>query len=415
MESLLTQFSAFKVEKYVGIEDGADKASFLFSVAILAVCSIIISTKQYVTTDISCYIPIVVSGSDFEKFIRNYCWVHGTIPFRSNESLPQTKEEWMTAEYTRKINYYQWVPFVLGLQGVLFYLPRLIWRTIIYNLSGNHLEGLVVSAQKATNQVGDNRKETIEQIAKSLEDLFLQRRVLGHKKFPVLRQKMSLVCCGRRTGIFLVSLYFVIKILYLINAIGQILLMQNFLRLGTTKLNVAFGWTILHDIISGKQWTENLLFPRTTFCFIGDISLVAVKNHFVAQCTLPINMLNEKIYIFLWFWTVGVLILTLISIPLWLWRMTFFSKRQKFVKKFLKIKCSYSKGKHKELMSHFVERFLRHDGIFILHIISLNAGDLIAADVVTELWQIYTKYYVERDFSKNVISIIDEKTNQSFV
>ena len=104
MESLISQFSSFNVQKYVGVEDAADKASFLFSVTILVVCSLIISTKQYVMSDISCYIPVMASGDDLDKYIKNYCWVHGTIPFRSNETLPQNKLQWQEADFTKRLS-----------------------------------------------------------------------------------------------------------------------------------------------------------------------------------------------------------------------------------------------------------------------------------------------------------------------
>jgi len=82
---------------------------------------------------------------------------------------------------------------------------------------------------------------------------------------------------------------------------------------------------------------------------------------------------------------------------------------------FLKIKSNYSKEKHRELIANFVDKFLRHDGIFILYIISLNAGDLVATDVVSELWEIYTKYYVDSDFRKNTISKSNNAHEKSYV
>lgn len=37
----------------------------------------------------------------------------------------------------------------------------------------------------------------------------------------------------------------------------------------------------------------------------------------------------------------------------------------------------------------FVQRTLRNDGVFILRIVSSNAGDLITTDIVAALWKMY--------------------------
>ena len=37
----------------------------------------------------------------------------------------------------------------------------------------------------------------------------------------------------------------------------------------------------------------------------------------------------------------------------------------------------------------FVENYLRPDGVFIVRLISMNCGDIIAGDLACELWNIY--------------------------
>lgn len=39
----------------------------------------------------------------------------------------------------------------------------------------------------------------------------------------------------------------------------------------------------------------------------------------------------------------------------------------------------------------FVRNVLRPDGVFILRIMSINAGDLITADIIVRLWEIHQK------------------------
>lgn len=40
-------------------------------------------------------------------------------------------------------------------------------------------------------------------------------------------------------------------------------------------------------------------------------------------------------------------------------------------------------------LSKFVDQFLKMDGVFLLRLISSNAGDLITTDLVYQLWQMF--------------------------
>ncbi len=94
----------FQVSEFLGVEDFADKLSFMYSVLILLLCTMIITVKQYLLSSISCYIPTVPSGSDFDKFLVNYCWVHGTIPLLPSDHIPQDYDEWHVADTEHRIS-----------------------------------------------------------------------------------------------------------------------------------------------------------------------------------------------------------------------------------------------------------------------------------------------------------------------
>ncbi|VDK34997.1 unnamed protein product, partial [Dibothriocephalus latus] len=69
-------------------------------------------------------------------------------------------------------------------------------------------------------------------------------------------------CCGKRSGNFLVVLYFFVKVLYLINIIGQLVLMEKFIATN----HAFYGIRVLLDLIQGTQWYTSGNFPRVTFC-----------------------------------------------------------------------------------------------------------------------------------------------------
>ena len=65
-----------------------------------------------------------------------------------------------------------------------------------------------------------------------------------------------------------------------------------------------------------------------------------LQEHSV-QCVLPLNLFNEKIFLFFWFWFVLVAVVTGGNLLAWLWHILVNRNRVSFVKKYLKIKGRY--------------------------------------------------------------------------
>lgn len=96
------------------------------------------------------------------------------------------------------------------------------------------------------------------------------------------------------------SMYTMTKFLYLINVVGQFLMMNQFLD----QNNHAWGAHILIDIFSGRDWEASGNFPRV-IQFLRDLFNLNVKvalcdftvrtmanvHRFTIQCVL---MLNSK-------------------------------------------------------------------------------------------------------------------------
>ncbi|VDK41141.1 unnamed protein product [Dibothriocephalus latus] len=96
-------FQKFRTSAYLSLEDFADRLN-LFTVLIFLISCLFISAKQYVFNSISCYTPVEPSGGTFRSFVSDFCWVHGTIPFRPNEALPTTEAEWNQYDQHRRIS-----------------------------------------------------------------------------------------------------------------------------------------------------------------------------------------------------------------------------------------------------------------------------------------------------------------------
>jgi len=56
------------------------------------------------------------------------------------------------------------------------------------------------------------------------------------------------------------------------------------------------------------------IFPRVTKCTFNKFGPSGSVQRRDAMCVLPVNIINEKIYVFLWFWLTGLVIITALSL-----------------------------------------------------------------------------------------------------
>nr|QQY02533.1 innexin 10 [Cryptocotyle lingua] len=391
----ISQLEKLRFVDSVGLDDFADRCSYMLSFVLLVLCFTIVTLKSYVFEPLSCYVPTTFSGSNLGPYINAFCWVNGTTPISAETDRLDDQNYWNSLE-DKKLNYYQWVSLVLALQAILCYVPRLVWETITFNRVGTNLGFLIESAQAASKETGKEREQRVQFIANVMDTLLFARRDLRKTDGrPAVHSTLSTLAHGlrdllprKRLGTALASYYMLVKFMYLFNAVGQLLLMQRFL--GARGRYQLFGLSILSDLLSGRHWNETSVFPRVGFCRVP-IKLTSTPIPMVTvQCTLPVNMLNEKIYVFLWFWFVFVASLEVVSVFVWIYRLAARQSRLRLLVRYLKIADAYDEGMD-PLLTRFEMTFLRLDGSFLLQMMRLNAGSLITQEILQAMLKRYTQ------------------------
>ncbi|KAM7534990.1 hypothetical protein Aperf_G00000096459 [Anoplocephala perfoliata] len=362
----------------VDLEDFGDRFNYIGCTLVLLVCTLVVSTRQYFFSPISCFIATEVGGTNLLHYVENYCWVQGTVPITYTGQMPSNEEEWNELE-GKKILYYQWVPFVLGLQCVLFCIPRLIWKTLYLHASthGNILSRVVLRSVDALRTPAKKRQAIIDEIADTAEYFF------NKHSFKNISSGMCRVRCFHKTNI--ITSYTIVKILYLINAVGQLIMMQRYLGFQS----FGYGMHVFRDILNGHDWQVTQIFPRVGFCYIELKFLGVPKNAVTAQCVLPQNMLNEKIYIFLWWWITAAAIITITSLIRWTFRFSTRKKETDYILKYMILGSNGFRAYDQRDIMNFATKYLRREGIFLVRMIRLNAGEQVAAAVVRAFWQRY--------------------------
>ncbi|VDN92465.1 unnamed protein product [Brugia pahangi] len=347
-------------------DDSIDRLNYYYTPLLLVIFALTLSAKQYVGQPIQCWIPAQFTGA-WEQYSENYCFIQNTYFLPLNHYIPRDLQE----REEREIGYYQWVPFILGLQGILFYLPCLIWRLLNWQ-SGIALKGIVLMSQDVSNMQSDKRKDSVAVVATHIYDsLKTQRNLIRHSPISLLLRK----------GLYLTLLYMLVKFIYLLQAITQFVLLNSFLGTDYTF----WGFEILRDLANGREWQESGHFPRVTMCDF-DVRVLGNKHRHTVQCVLMINMFNEKVYLFLWWWILLVIVATIASLIYWYCMSFLETQRYSFIAQYLRV-YGLLDGQAHNVLEHFINRCLRKDGIFILRIIAANAGDLITTDIVAALWK----------------------------
>ncbi|CAJ0575381.1 unnamed protein product, partial [Mesorhabditis spiculigera] len=367
-------------------DDSTDRWHHVTTIFMLIGLATTLFLKNYVGDPLQCWRPAQWSGQ-WEKFAEAYCFVENTYFVPMNETnLPpvHTRED-------KEMIYYQWVPFILLLMGLMFYVPRGIWK-IFSVYSGLTLPVMMQEARKA-GKAGNDAK------------------MPGTLAGALYREHQASREGGKVTmyGGYLSNLYFFCKTLMLINVVGQLVFLNHWL--GTKYTFWGFG--ILWDMINGRHWQESGHFPRVTYCDVTVRELGNVNN-WTLQCVLMVNMFNEKIFIFLWFYFCFLAAVTLINWIAWAGRC-FFNKPEDFIGEL--VSTSDRRYSDPEVRDFF-QKVLKKDGVLLIHMIDENGGRLFSSEVVKALWSLWrqsgARKPVQDQTPPKKLTAIDEGDDETF-
>ncbi|CAD5121548.1 DgyrCDS10047 [Dimorphilus gyrociliatus] len=171
------------------------------------------------------------------------------------------------------------------------------------------------------------------------------------------------------------------------NAIGQLFLLNVFLG---TDYNM-YGIKVLKQIINKEPWNLSERFPRVTMCDFN-IRVVGNVQSYLVQCTLPINLFNEKIFIVIWFWFVFLSSATAGSLFYVIIKCFCMKDHESYIKRrLIAIDKYHGKAASPESLKHFTNHYLRRDGCFIVRMVAKNTSDMISAELIAGLWDMYTR------------------------
>lgn len=338
--------SVLKIKTF-DVDNSVFRLHYRFTVLILLAFSILVTCRQYIGDPIDCTAP---SATIRAEVIDQYCWVSSTNSLTKAFNKPVGKEviypgvdKYVKGDERVYHQYYQWVCFVLFLQAVMFYLPHYLWKT----WECGRLKALTADLDGPV--VGDDVKK---QRILALQAYFSNS--LYHHEFYGWR-------------------HFVCEMLNFVNVVGQMFLTDRFL--GGTFLT--YGTEVINFTEADYQTRTDPMvrvFPRVTKCAFYTTGSTGDSQLIDSICVIPINIINEKIYIVLWFWFVFLAVLSGLALVYRL--VTAFVPRVRLY--LLRARASSVSAEHLAMITSDV----KFGDWFILYLLSKNINSYIFKEVV---------------------------------
>lgn len=246
-------------------DDFYDRISRRYSVVLLIIFTVLVSTKQYVGEPIACFCPAHFTGTHVE-YTNNICWISNTYFVSFDRLLPKYPDP-KTEHF---IYFYQYVPFILIVQAIFFYLPSLIW-TALSSKSGYDLSMLVTQARICDTYTSELRETSTRNLAKYIDrtlEYHRQKRAEYLEQFQAIRcsSVLKFVVLNNHLTMgenHLMWAFLLTKTLYLLNAIGQLYVLNFFLGNDYHM----YGFAVIRALFTGnnENWTITPRFPRVTW------------------------------------------------------------------------------------------------------------------------------------------------------
>ncbi|KAB0793846.1 hypothetical protein PPYR_13466 [Photinus pyralis] len=351
MLDFLNSFKSLIKLETIHTDNNIFKLHYRFTVIMLIVFSILITSKQYFGDPINCDVE-----HDRKSVVDTYCWIFGTFRIKSTvaESIwpglgnyvdmrhagNAWKEIMKSSELDDVIisqKYYQWICIVLCFQALLFYTPRYLWKT----WEGGRLRLLV----------------------KDLGSPLVSASWTGESKDKLV----GYVLAGKYSHNLYCLRFTACEILNFVNVIGQILLMD-------WLLSYQFSDYGLSLLTTNAFETMNRVFPKLTKCTYGKFGPSGSVETRDALCILPINVVNEKLFIFIWLW---FYLLTLLSAFAIIYRVLMICVPQVRVY-LLMAQARYISRSHAEA----IVRRLTYGDYFLVYQMGKNLNPLVYKDLI---------------------------------
>jgi len=333
--------------------------------AVLCMCGATVGiATQYFGDPISCEFQGI--NSDLAQ---DFCWIHGTsyIPpqYQPHMKCIVELEGIESVDDAPDTSYYQWVTFIMAIHAGVFYAPYFVWSILENGLMssfGTDGKSPVMVYEDMKYDDGVVMEAVVERFVKYFKSIF------HHNNWYFT----YFVFCEFLNFFLLILQFWVI---------------DNFLN---NKFRW-FGWEVVEYYSWSFRDRQNrdlmlrnplcAVFPTEVSCNIPNVGAAGNEQAHNGLCVLTQNIINEKMYLVLWFWFMLLFIVSTIYV---FYRIgTIFFDRLRFTLIFKTVRHKYDEDITKCL--EYVLAKAQVGDWFVLYQLSKNCNPYFFREFIREL------------------------------
>ncbi|KAK0424985.1 hypothetical protein QR680_008965 [Steinernema hermaphroditum] len=366
-------------------EDSIDRLNYKITTFISIGAAFTIFSKEYWGDPISCWTSAQFPGA-WVQYTRDICFIENTYYVPPDRAVPNDIRE----RESRALIYYQWVPFILILQALLYNAPHIFWRMLNWT-SGLQVRSIVTMAHEASKKSHEEAKEERGRIVNHLHAGFRAKmRFVPHSSPLVFVMRCVTSLLGDS---YLTVIYITTKILFILINSLQFVFLAAFVGGGDRW----WGWHITAATLRGETWRETGLFPRITMCDFKINQDNKTVMQYSVQCVLSANMLNEKLFVFLWWWALFLEVTTITNLIFWIFVLHHYPYRRDFIRDLIvaskhRRDSRQDEAQYLDQLDGFVNDYVKRDGILVLRLMVSNSGEIVTSEIVASLFARYKEW-----------------------
>jgi len=284
---------------YLNIRKEINKDNVVFrivtsgSFSVLIISALVCGLTSYFGDPIVCDTEDTDGSTNTRELIEAHCWLHGTRIYEDKYGLPGGETCLTQPEKDgdeKHTLYYQWVVFMLILSAILLKLPAVIWSMF----EGGLMSTFYNEESKGSGILKQNQVEFRQAVE---NEAVVFRKIEGSWTTNIYYLKF--LCCQ------LLALAVMVANFYLTDSF----LNNKFATYGTDV--VSFYKTNADEREFNPMCNT---FPTRVSCTFDMTGKSGAKSTINKLCILRQNIINEKIYLFLWFWFVAMFVIQAIQI-----------------------------------------------------------------------------------------------------
>jgi len=285
MAHLLSDLANYFNLEEINIDNWTFKLYYKVSMVICMTGATVGIASQYFGDPISCEFQGISSD-----LAQDYCWIHGSsyIPpqYQAHLKCIVDLEGVESDDDAPDTSYYQWVTFMFAIQAAIFFLPYKVWSALEGGLIasfGSDGKSPIMISEDAKYDDGVVQEAVIEKFVKYFKSIF------HHNSW------------------YFASYVFCEFLNFLLLGV-QFMLTDKFLN----NKFMWYGWNVVtyYSFSQEERMDKELglknpmctVFPTVTSCNIPNVGAAGVAQVHNGLCVLTQNIINEKIYLVLWFW-----------------------------------------------------------------------------------------------------------------